>query len=141
MELTAEQEADVQKIMAEMHCSKGFRCYKSGFEDLAPVEVIPGIGIVERAFRIPRTIWRFQNGLSTYLEYKRLGLDFDVVEHPDWGAEGWLFALIHTTPLVGHLHTPLTLITKHSQLPVTLDISLASSLMGMSIPISTSSIN
>jgi glycosyltransferase involved in cell wall biosynthesis len=94
---------------------------------------IPGIGIVERAFRIPRTIWRFQNGLSTYLEYKRLGLNFDVVEHPDGGAEGWLFALLHTMPLVGHLHTPLPLITKHSQLPVTLDISLASSLENFAI--------
>jgi len=45
MELTAKQEADVQKIMAEMDRPKGFRCYKAGFENLAPVKVISATGI------------------------------------------------------------------------------------------------
>ena len=40
MELTAQQEADVQKIMAEMDCPAGFPCYESGFEDLNPVRVL-----------------------------------------------------------------------------------------------------
>ncbi len=40
MELTPEQEADIQKIMAEMDCSAGFPCYNSGFEDLTPVRVL-----------------------------------------------------------------------------------------------------
>ncbi len=40
MELTAKQEADVQKIMAKTDCPKGLRCYESAFEDLAPVKVI-----------------------------------------------------------------------------------------------------
>ncbi len=40
MELTVEQETDVQKIMAEMDCPKDFRCYESGLEGLGPVKVI-----------------------------------------------------------------------------------------------------
>jgi hypothetical protein len=40
MELTAEQEGDVQKIMAETDCPRSFRCYESGLEDLTPVKVI-----------------------------------------------------------------------------------------------------
>jgi hypothetical protein len=40
VELTTEQEVDVQKIMAEMDCPRGFSCYKSKFEDIVPVRVI-----------------------------------------------------------------------------------------------------
>ena len=40
MELTTEQETDVQKIMAETVCERSFRCYKSEFENLTPVKVI-----------------------------------------------------------------------------------------------------
>jgi len=45
MELTAQQEADVQKIMATMDCPHGFRCYKSEFEKLVPVKVISSSAI------------------------------------------------------------------------------------------------
>jgi len=45
MQLTAQQEADVQKIMAEMDCPHGFPCYKSGFEKLTPVKVLSATGI------------------------------------------------------------------------------------------------
>ncbi len=47
MELTVAQEADIQKIMAETDCPRGFRCYESKFEDLAPVEAFPGNNVVE----------------------------------------------------------------------------------------------
>jgi len=40
MKLTPEQEADVQKIMAEIDCPRNFHCCESGFEDLAPVKVM-----------------------------------------------------------------------------------------------------
>ena len=43
---------------------------------------------------------------SDYLAYRRLKLKFDVIECPDWGAEGLLFALCRPSPLVVHLHTP-----------------------------------
>ena len=45
MELTAQQEADIQKIMAEMVCERSFRCYKSKFEKLVPVKVISSSAI------------------------------------------------------------------------------------------------
>lgn len=38
-ELTEEQKAEIDKIMAEAHCSADFPCYESGFEDLTPVRV------------------------------------------------------------------------------------------------------
>ena len=54
MELTAEQEADVQKIMAEMECPHSFRCCKSKFEKLVPVRVLSATAIeclkVEESF-------------------------------------------------------------------------------------------
>jgi len=47
MKLTPEQEHDVKAIMAEMDCPRDFHCYKSKFEDLAPVEAYAGNNIVE----------------------------------------------------------------------------------------------
>ena len=46
MELTAGQEADVQRIMAEMDCPNSFRCYDSKFEDLAPVKTFSGTDVI-----------------------------------------------------------------------------------------------
>ncbi|KPK41783.1 MAG: hypothetical protein AMJ65_08790 [Phycisphaerae bacterium SG8_4] len=46
MELTVEQEADVQKIMAEIDCPRDFHCCKSGFEHLAPVKVMSDNAVV-----------------------------------------------------------------------------------------------
>jgi hypothetical protein len=40
MELTPEQEETIRTIMAEMDCSIGFPCFKSGFEELTPVRII-----------------------------------------------------------------------------------------------------
>ncbi len=40
MELTAEQETDVQKLMAQISCPRNFACYESKFEDITPVRVI-----------------------------------------------------------------------------------------------------
>ena len=48
MQLTAEQETDVQKIMTEIvDCPKSFLCYESGFETLCPVKTFSGTDIVE----------------------------------------------------------------------------------------------
>ena len=46
MQLTAEQEADVQKIMEEMDCPRNFLCCASGLEDLAPVHVMSDEAVV-----------------------------------------------------------------------------------------------
>ncbi len=40
MELTEEQKAAIDKIMAEMDCPVGFPCYESGFDGLTPVRVL-----------------------------------------------------------------------------------------------------
>ena len=60
--------------------------------------------------------WRIETALSNYRESRRLGVTFDVVEGPDWGAEGLLFALRRRTPLVTHLHTPLPVVRRFNGL-------------------------
>ena len=48
MELTPDQEAEIQRIMARTDCLyDSFRCYKSRFEDLAPVKAIASNGAIE----------------------------------------------------------------------------------------------
>ena len=64
--------------------------------------------------RLPGTAARIEGGLARYLAARRLGTEFDVVEAPDWMAEGLAFAVRRTGPLVVHLHTPLTLIARHN---------------------------
>jgi glycogen(starch) synthase len=64
--------------------------------------------------RLPSTARRVEGALSSYLASRRLGLDFDIVEAPDWMAEGLAFALGRSLPLVVHLHTPLLLVGRHN---------------------------
>jgi hypothetical protein len=47
VELTQQQEYEIKQIMAGMDCPRAFRCYKSGFEDLTPVEVFGGSDLVQ----------------------------------------------------------------------------------------------
>jgi glycogen(starch) synthase len=56
--------------------------------------------------RIPSTLWRFEKGLEVFFECRLLGIDFDVIEYPDWGALGCMLALMRTRPLVAFIHTP-----------------------------------
>jgi glycogen(starch) synthase len=64
--------------------------------------------------RLPATALRVEGAVTRYHEYRRLGLNFDVVEAPDWFAEGLIFALLGSRPLVVHLHTPLGLAERHN---------------------------
>jgi glycogen synthase len=64
--------------------------------------------------RLPGTAARIEGALARSLAARRLETDFDVVEAPDWMAEGLAFAVRRTRPLVVHLHTPLTLIARHN---------------------------
>jgi glycogen(starch) synthase len=65
--------------------------------------------------RIAReTAWRVQGALASFLAYRRLGERFDVIEAPDWAAEGLLFALVRPAPLVVHMHSPLIFIYRGS---------------------------
>jgi len=87
---------------------------------------IRGLGRLASTLKLKDTIRRLHTGLSAFLEYRKLGIDFDVIEHPDWNAEGWLFAFLKVRPTVAHLHTPLPLIIKYNRLPMKLDGHIAS---------------
>ena len=93
---------------------------------------IPELGKAERILKLPGTAWRFQTGISTFFEYRQLGVNFDVIEYPDWGAEGWLFAMMHTKPLVAHLHTPLMLIRRYNKQEINRDVRYSSFLEAFS---------
>jgi len=67
---------------------------------------IPGIRRLSEFLRLSATVELIEGGLSNYLEYRRLDIDFDVIEYPDLDAVGWLFAFLHNKPLVAHLHLP-----------------------------------
>jgi glycosyltransferase involved in cell wall biosynthesis len=94
---------------------------------------LPGLARLKSFLKIPNTATRFKTGLSAFIEYRRLGVNFDVVEIPDWGAEGWLFAFLHTKPLVAHLHTPLPLIRKYNKQPINRDVLYSSFMEAYSV--------
>lgn len=47
MQLTTEQKATIEQIMAEMDCPKGFACYESDFDKLVPVRVYRGANVIQ----------------------------------------------------------------------------------------------
>jgi len=65
---------------------------------------VPRFHRIQRISRIPRTLTRFRIGLTTYVELRRLSIPFDVVEFPDWNAEGWTLAAFRSLPLVVQMH-------------------------------------
>ncbi len=67
---------------------------------------IRGLGRLAQMLRAPVTEWRIILGATAYFEYRRLGIDFDVIEYADWGAMGWVFSLLERTALVAHMHCP-----------------------------------
>ena len=67
--------------------------------------------------RAPQTVKRLWLALSNYYWYRRLDADFDVLEYPDWLAEGLLFAWRRPTATVAELHTPLPVIGKYLEYP------------------------
>jgi glycogen(starch) synthase len=77
---------------------------------IRPLLRLPGLA---RVVRGPITRERLIFGLSTWTQARRLGLPFDIVEAPDWRAEGLLFALLGQ-PLVTHLHTPTGLLHEYA---------------------------
>jgi glycogen(starch) synthase len=64
---------------------------------------IRGLG---RLLRSQEAAARIATALTCYLEARRLRVAFDVIEAPEYMAEGLLFALTRSKPLVVHLHTP-----------------------------------
>jgi glycogen synthase len=76
---------------------------------------------LEPVLRSGKARVRLEMSVSCFLESRRLGLAFDVVESPEWMAEGLVFALLRSKPHVGHLHTPLLILARHNLLPSTWD--------------------
>jgi glycogen synthase len=70
----------------------------------------PHIRGLARALRSPSAAERLAQALACRREYGRLGWRADVVEAPDYLAEG----LLCRRPLVAHLHTPVLLVIRHN---------------------------
>jgi glycosyltransferase involved in cell wall biosynthesis len=81
----------------------------------------PELGRLDGLLRSGKARLRLEVAGACFREYRRLRLDFDVVESPDWMAEGFVFALLGSKPLVGHLHTPLLVLATHNDKPRTWD--------------------
>jgi glycogen(starch) synthase len=73
-----------------------------------------GIHVHRRGMLRIRGAWRalgslgdlwFRAGLTAFVESRRLGVVFDVVEHPSWGADGWVFSLLRRAPTVSTVYT------------------------------------
>lgn len=73
---------------------------------------------------------RVRRAVSCWVECRRLRERFDVMEAPDWMAEG---LLVRGAPLVAHLHTPLGLAAVSSSVPLTRGIRAGDWLERMSV--------
>ena len=76
------------------------------FVHLRRVIQIPVIRQLSGVLKLSTLLELITGGLSNYIEYRRLHVDFDVIEYPDLDAVGWLFAFLRKKPLVAHLHLP-----------------------------------
>jgi glycogen synthase len=88
----------------------------------------PDLSGLDRFLRSGKARLRLEVSTACLRECGRLGLDFDVVESPDWMAEGFVFAVLGSSPLVGHLHTPLLVLADHNGKPRTWDRRLGDAL-------------
>jgi len=87
-----------------------------------PLVRVPGLA---RVVRGERTRQALLLAASNFWHARALG-SFDVIEAPDWQAEGLVFALRQRTPVVAHLHTPLHVLKAFNDEPLDLDARCAS---------------
>jgi glycogen synthase len=92
----------------------------------------PRIRGLARLVRGRRTASRIRHAIACWREARRLGLHFDVVETPDWMAEGLIFALLRR-PLVAHLHTPLAVTSRYGSRSPGRDVRWASFLERLTV--------
>ena len=81
----------------------------------------------------PMPLPHLEKALSTYMAHRRLGIEFDVVEYPEWSAEGLFFSLRRDKPTVAHLHTSLAINLQISGLCESTPSRLADYLEGLSV--------
>lgn len=84
--------------------------------------------LLGRFLHSPEGARRVERALGCWWHSRRLKIEPDVIEAPEWMAEGLCFALTRSTPLVMHLHTPLHLVTIHNGRPFTWRIRLGDQL-------------
>ncbi|HEY6103677.1 MAG TPA: glycosyltransferase family 4 protein [bacterium] len=84
---------------------------------------IPGFRRLQR-FLLPGTLMRLRFGMTTLSEYRRLGVDFDVVEYPDWNAAGVGIGTVRPVATVAQLHGIPDIWEHHGKAP-TLDVRWA----------------
>lgn len=77
-----------------------------------------------RVVRGRHTVARIRHALACWREASRLDIEWDVVEAPDWMAEGLLLAR-RNVPLVAQLHTPLAVTRRYGGQAFTKDVRAA----------------
>jgi glycogen(starch) synthase len=68
--------------------------------------LIPFPGVV-RLTKMPFLVKWCRVGLSAFVESRRLG-PFDIIEYPNWNAEGWVYSLLRMRPTVCTIYTTFT---------------------------------
>ena len=76
-------------------------------------------------WRRSKTGSRIEHALTCRREARRLGVGFDVIEAPDWMAEGLALTLRRPAPIVLHLHTPLAVTARYGRSRRTFDLRVA----------------
>lgn len=79
---------------------------------------VPGLSRLPRRGGLRAGGARLRTVASTALAMGELDLDVDVVEAPDWMAEGLIVGMRGCTPLVVHLHTPLVVTSRYGGHPI-----------------------
>lgn len=78
-----------------------------------------------RVLRLPYVASRVYAAISAWRAYRQLPFEFDLIETSDWMAQGLLFGLRRTRPLVVRLATPDSVIAEHNERSPGLDRRLA----------------
>lgn len=76
-----------------------------------PLRRIKGLG---RLMGLPASTARVSAALSVVMAVRQLGTDFDIVEIPDYLAEGLFISMTRRVPTVAFLHTPISVIEQYS---------------------------
>jgi glycogen(starch) synthase len=91
-----------------------------------PARRLPGLG---RLLRMPGTAGRLQHAVSVAWQMRQLGILADIIEAPDYMAEGLFAHRGHrrqqTPPIVAHLHTPSVLLRRFNNRSPTWDNALS----------------
>ena len=112
-----ENQVRVDRLEGNVHVHRRRNLHIPGFRRFLR---LPGVRRAARVVQTPteqfsaNPLFRLKTAATCYREYKRLGLEFDVVESPEWMAESLFFGLRHELPVVVDLKGNLLLYTRYS---------------------------